>query len=157
MKNMLIKQIMRFWLSICLCCLVFLNANILPAKAEVNFDLSKVQSVNTSFNFAFVESGMAESAIKSLSDGFWSGLGNVAGGIAGATTACYLIDALIVPIAPPVAVVMTTYCPFVGGAAGSFGGVVGGQKTGEQATKISKSLLKSVTSNSNSKLAPALF
>jgi len=101
----------------------------------------------------FVESGMADSAIKSVSDGFVSGFGQVGGGIAGATAACYVANTLVLPIAPPVAAALATYCPYIGGVAGSFGGTIASKKTGEQATN----LFKALAPNKNRQLVPAWF
>ena len=115
-----------------------------------------VEDVRDSLDY-FVESGMAESALKSLSDGFISGFGNVGGGIAGATAACYVTNVLVLRVAPPVAAAMATYCPYIGGVAGSFGGTIISKTTGKQASNLSRNFLKALTPNNNRKLIPALF
>lgn len=141
---MSIKQVMRSFWSIFLCCAIFFNFNIQPVRAE------------TDWNY-FVESGMAESAIQSVSDGFLSGFGNVAGGIAGATAACYVTNALVLPVAPSVAAALATYCPYIGGVAGSFGGTVVSKTAGKQATNLSRNFSKALVPNKNHQLIPALF
>jgi len=124
---MSIKRLIRLFCSICLCCAIFFNVNIQSAKAE------------TGWNY-FVESGMADSAIESLGNGFVSGFGNVSGGIAGATAACYITNAAILPVAPPVAGALATYCPYIGGVAGSFGGTIVSKTAKKGAINIFRTL-----------------
>lgn len=185
---MSITQVMRWGWSIFLCCLIFLNFNIQEAKAEINLHLPSVQPVNINTDFIsdsvedvkdgldyLVKSGVAESAIESVSDGFISGFGQVGGSIAGATAACYATNVLVLPVAPPVAAAMATYCPYIGGVAGSFGGTIAGKtamehvahlprtianvgKTaGKHTARLSGNFLKVLTPNKNHKLIPALF
>ena len=157
---------MRLLCSICLCCAIFFSFNIQPAKAEINFSLPSIQPIRINPDFIsdpvrdvrdglnyLVESGMAESTIQSISDGFVSGFGQVGGGIAGATAACYVTNALILPLAPPVAGALTTYCPCIGGVAGSFGGAVASKTAEKQATNIFRTLAP----KTNHQLIPALF
>lgn len=167
---MSIKQVMRWGWSIFLCCLIFFNFNIQSAKAEINFHLPSVQPVNISTDFIsdsvgdvrdgldfLVESGIADSAIKSVSDGFVSGFGQVGGSIAGATAACYVTNVLVLPVAPPVAAALATYCPYIGGVAGSFGGTVVSKTAEKQATNLSGNFLKALAPNNSHKLIPAWF
>ena len=152
---MSIKQVMRWGWSIFLCCLIFFNFNIQSAKAEINLHLPSVQSVNINTDFIsdsarYVGNGLNHlvkkdkhpSAIESLSDGFVSGFGQVGGSIAGATAACYVADAAVLPIAPPVAAAVAAYCPYIGGVAGSFGGVVVSKTAEKQATLLSSNLFR---------------
>ena len=124
---------MRWGWSICLCCLIFLNFNIQSAKAEINLHLPSVQPVDINPDFIsdsarYVEDGLVyfvnnergNEFIESFSDGFVSGVGKVGGSIAGATVACYVVNAAVVPIAPPVAASVAIYCPYIGGVAGKF-------------------------------------
>ena len=143
---MSIKQILRFCFTVCLCCLVFFNINIRTARAEsLNVDFDYVTAPFQDIYEYLAKIGSAE-LLDSTADGFFSGFGHVAGGIAGATAACYITNAVIVPIAPPVAGALVNACPFVGGAAGSLGGGV--------ATKtVAKKAVKFVPT----KLIPALF
>lgn len=167
---MSIKQVMRWGWSICLCCLIFLNFNIQSAKAEVNFHLPSVQPVNINLDFIsdstryvgdglnhFVKKDKHNSVIESLSDGFISGFGQVGGGIAGATVACYVANAAVLPVAPLFTAAVATYCPYIGGVAGSFGGTVVSKTAGKQATNLSENLFKALAPNKNHKLIPALF
>ena len=58
--------------------------------------------------FAYTESVIpdyvyTEAASSSFWDGFLGGLGAALGGAAGTVVACYAVDVLIAPVAPPVA------------------------------------------------------
>jgi len=161
---------MRWGWSISLCCLIFLNFNVQSAKAEINFHSLSVQPVNINTDFisdsaryvgdgvnSFVKKDKHNPAIESFSDGFISGFGQVGGSIAGATAACYVANFAVLPIAPPVAAAIATYCPYIGGVAGSFSGVVVTETANKQATNLSENLVKALFVNKNHKLIPAWF
>jgi len=66
------------------------------------------------------------SAATSVWKGFLGALGGVMGAAVGTVATCYAVDALIAPIAPPVAVYLAGVCPTFGvtvGGAGGFAGV----------------------------------
>lgn len=61
-------------------------------------------------------------------DSFLRGLGMAIGTVGGTVVACYAVDALIMPVAPPVGVYLAGVCPFIGAAAGGVsGGLAGGK------------------------------
>ncbi len=185
---MSIKQITRWGWSFFLCCLIFLNFNIQSAKAEINLNLPSVQPININTDFIsdsaeygedgliyLVNNDKLNEAIESFSDGFISGVGQVRGSIAGATAACYIVNAAVVPIAPPVAASVAVYCPYIGGVAGSFSGTIASKtvkkhaarlsgtiasvnKTAEKhAARLSGNFSKVLKLNNEHKLIPAFF
>ncbi len=101
---MSIKQIIRSFWSICLCCIVFLHLLSTPVYADTN------------------------SNINSFTGGFWKGLGEFVGGAAGAVTVCYVTDVAIAPIAPPVAAILAPICPAIGSLVGGSAGAIGVSK-----------------------------
>jgi hypothetical protein len=56
--------------------------------------------------------------IENVVVGFWHGVGETVGGAAGAVTVCYVVDVVIAPLAPGVAIPLAQICPAVGGVAG---------------------------------------
>ena len=56
-----------------------------------------------------------------LVDSFLRAVGVASGGVVGTVVACYAVDALIVPVAPPVAAYLAGLCPVIGAAAGGVG------------------------------------
>lgn len=98
---MSVKQIIRSFCSICLCCVVFLHLLTSPVYASSN------------------------SSLNSFANGFWQAFGTVFGGAAGAVTLCYVTDVAIAPIAPPIAAIVAPMCPAVGSLAGGSAGAIG--------------------------------
>ena len=91
---MSVKQTIRSFWSICLCCVVFLHLLTSPAYASSN------------------------SSLDSFTDGFWRAIGVVIGGSAGTVGVCYVVDVAIAPIAPPVSAYLTPMCPAIGSFVG---------------------------------------
>lgn len=91
---MLSAKIVRSLFAVLLTCVIALNTFVSPAFAA------------------------NDSAIGSLVNGFWQGLGAVIGGAAGTVVTCYAVDVLIAPVAPPAAAYLATVCPAIGATVG---------------------------------------
>lgn len=64
----------------------------------------------------------ASDSVGSFTNGFWEGLGGVFGAATGTVVVCYTVDAVIAPVAPPVAAYLATMCPAIGLTVGGIGG-----------------------------------
>jgi hypothetical protein len=67
------------------------------------------------------------SAESLFTEAFISSMGGAAGAVVGNSLACYVVDAAIAPIAPPVALALAGACPAIGN---SIGGIIGFGATG---------------------------
>ncbi len=64
----------------------------------------------------------ASDSVGSFTHGFWEALGGVLGGATGTVVVCYTVNAVIAPVAPPVAVYLAPMCPAIGFTVGGLGG-----------------------------------
>ena len=107
----------RSLFSIVLVCIVAWSGFSNPALAASNStNLATGNSVTS-----FTEKLWHGFGLESFLDGFWNGFGNAAGGVTGAVVTCYAVDALIVPVAPPVGAYLSSACPGIGAIAGIAG------------------------------------
>ena len=94
-------KITRSLIVIFLVCIFAFNGLVTPAFADTNNSSDVIVEI------------------------FFAGIAGGIGGVVGAAGACYVVDALFFPFAPPVAVYLAGTCPVIGGAAGGVSGFAG--------------------------------
>jgi hypothetical protein len=115
---MALSKIFRSAFAVILTCVIALNGFTGSAFADSRSTTNLFLQTNSLAFFNF------SSLVDSLVTGFWQGLGGAIGGATGTIAACYAVDFLVAPVAPPAAAYLAGMCPGIGLAVGGGTGLM---------------------------------